>query len=288
MPESSAAGRVMTVARLTAREALSRRLVLAAILMSAAFLALYGVGLHFAAAELMTEGEMAIDELLRREASIQLLYMGLFTTSFLIAVTAVLAGAGTISGEIDSGVIYGVLSRPIRRAELALGKFLGIATLLVGYAALFNGAIIALAYWQIDAPVTDWPAALALLAVESVPLLAVALLGSTRLPTLANGIVCLAVYAVGFVGTIIEQIGELIENQTMVSLGILSSLIAPLDAIHRMALSRLLPPGLLSMTAGGPPGMGGSTPSSWMLAYAAGYVVLVVALATWSFSRRDL
>jgi Cu-processing system permease protein len=277
----------MTIAGLTAREALSRRLVLAAVLMSAAFLALYGIGLHFAAAELMTESATAIDELLRREASVQLLYMGLFTTSFLVAVTAVLAGAGTISSEIDSGVIYGVLSRPVRRGELALGKFFGVGTMLVAYAALFNGAIIALARWQIEAPVVEWPAALALLSFEAVPLLAVALLGSTRLPTLANGIMCLAVYAVGFVGALIEQIGGLIENQTMVNLGILSSLVAPLDAIHRMAVSLLLPQGLL-VQAGGPPGAGAESPSSWMLVYAVGYTVVVVLLAMWSFARRDL
>jgi Cu-processing system permease protein len=287
MGSGATARRIVAVAGLTFREALRRRVVLAAILMSLGFLALYGVGLHYAAKDLLSTGRMGVDELIQREAAAQMLYIGLFPTSFLVALTAVFAGAGTLSSEVDSGVIYGVLARPIRRGELVIGKFCGLAWMLAAYAAAFNGAVIGLAAWQIHVPVNQWAAALALLVLEPMPLLALTLAGSARLPTLANGILGVAFYGIGFVGGLIEQIGGLIRNSTLENLGIISSLLMPLDALHRKAVSLLLPGGLL-FQQGGVPGMGGSTPSAWMVVYAMGYVVVMVVLAVRIFSRRDL
>jgi Cu-processing system permease protein len=285
----SALLRIIAVARLTFREALRRKIVLAALVMSAAFLALYGLGLHYAAKDLLTQGRMGVDELMRRAAAAQLLYFGLFPASFMVGLTAVFASVGTISSELDTGVIYGVLARPIRRAELVLGKFLGLALMLGAYAAVLNGAIVLLAHWLIAAPVTDWALALPLFVLEPLVLLGIALLASTRLPTLACGVLCTAAYGIGFVGGFIEQIGGLIKNDTMITLGIVSSLLMPLDAVHRKAVSLVLPNGLLFGSGAAGVGIGeNTTPSGWMMLYAAGFVVLAVVLAAWTFSKRDL
>jgi ABC-type transport system involved in multi-copper enzyme maturation permease subunit len=285
---SAAARRALAVAGLTLGEAIRRRVVLAALLMSAAFLAVYGYGLHMGATSVWKAGQPGMDELLQRGIAVQLLYIGLVPTSFLVALTAVFASAGTISSELDSGVIYGVLSRPIRRSELVVGKFLGLLAMLGAYALLLNGAVVALARWQVGVPLQPtWPAGLALLMFESMPLLALALLGSTRLPTLANGVMCTAAYGIGFIGGLIEEIGALIGNKTMGNIGIASSLLMPLEALHRKALALLVPPGLL-LQQGGIPGMGGSTPSVWMVVYGVAYIGVLVALACQVFSRRDL
>lgn len=289
MRSGGGARRVLAVSGLTLREALRRRIVLVAFVMSAAFLLLYGLGLHFAATQLMKSGRAGVDELLTRAAAAQLLDIGLFAASFIIALAAVFASVSTISGEIDSGVAYAVLARPIRRSEVVLGKFLGLGALLAGAALVLDGAVVGLAVWQIHSPVTQWPAALALMAFEPLILLGLAILGSTRLPTLANGVLCVAVYGIGLVAGFIEQIGGLIGSATMVQIGIVTSLFTPLDAVHRAALSRLLPGGLLF--AQGSPGVGigeSTTPSVWMVVYAVGYVVLAVWLAARSFSKRDL
>lgn len=288
MGSGGALRRVLAVASLTLREAIRRRVVLAAILMSLVFLALYALGLHYAAKDLFSAGGLGANDLVAREAAAQMLYIGLFPTSFLVALTAVFAGSGTISSEVDSGVIYGVLARPIRRAELVIGKFSGLAVMLAVYAAAFNGAVIGLAAWQIHVPVDQWAAGLALLVLEPLPLLALAMLGGTRLPTLANGILGIAAYGIAFVGGLIEQIGLLINSTTLVNLGIISSLLMPLDALHRKALSLLLPGGLLFQQGGGIPGMGGATPSVWMVVYAIAYIIVLVMLAARVFGRRDL
>jgi Cu-processing system permease protein len=281
--------RVLAVAGLTLREAARRKMILAAVLMSVGFVAVYGLAAYFASTQLLAAGRTAMDDFLQRGISVQLLSMGLFPTSFLVALTALLAAAGTVSSELDSGVIYGVLARPIRRGELVVGKFLGLAAMLAIYSLAFYGAIIGVARWQLHVPLTNWPLALAVFVLEPMPLLALGVLGSTRLPTLANGVLGLAAYGLGFIGGLIEQIGALIKNATMVNIGIVSSLLMPLDALHRLGLSLLVPPGLLVLQGGGPPGLGGgSVPSVWMAVYAVGYVTVAVWLATVAFGRRDL
>ncbi len=280
--------RVLAVAGLTFREAIRRRVVLAALLMSAGFLLLYGFGLYLGAHSVWTGAQAGFSELMRRAVAAQMLYLGLFPASLLVALTAVFASVGTISSELDSGVIYGTLARPIRRSELVLGKFVGLAAMLVVYAALMGGAVVGLARWQMATPLLPtWPAAVALLVFEPLPLLALAVLGSTRLPTLANGVMCTAAYGVAFIGGLIESIGGLIGNATMRNIGIVSSLLMPLDSVHRKALSLLLPAGLL-VEQGGIPGMGGSTPSVWAIVYAVVYVAILVALAMRVLARRDL
>lgn len=289
MASGGAARRILAIAGLTLREALRRRVILAAILMSAGFLVLYGAAAHFAAGQMLSTGNVGLDELQRRAVSVQLLYVGLFPAGFLIALTALFAGAGTVSSELDSGVIYAVLARPVRRAEVVLGKSLGLAAMLAVYATVFYGGVIAIARWQMAVPLTDWPLALVVFVLEPGPLLALAVLGSTRLPTLANGVLGLAFYGLAFIGGLIEQVGGLLSNATMVNLGIVSSLFMPLDAMHRLGLSLLVPPGLLIAQGGGPPGFGGSTtPSVWMVVYAVGYVATLLWAACAVFSRRDL
>lgn len=51
--------------------------------------------------------------------------MGLYALNFLAIVRAVLATADTLSGKIGSGTIQTTVSKPLRRAEIALGKGLG-------------------------------------------------------------------------------------------------------------------------------------------------------------------
>ena len=163
-----------------------------------------------------------------------------------------------ISSELDTGLLHGVLVRPIRRTELLVGKALGIGLLLVLHNLAFMSALIGLARWLIGAPV-------------------------------ANGVLCATAYGISFVGGFIEQIGSAIENETMVNLGIISSLLLPADAMYRKAIEYLLPGGLLLLGGGG-----GSiltpaeSPSVWMVIYAAAYPVILIAIGARLFAKRDL
>ena len=67
-----------------------------------------------------------------------------------------------------------------------------------------------------------------------------ALLGTTRLPTIANGILIFALFAMGLIGGIVEQLGSVLDNAAMVNIGIISSLVIPSRAIFEMASARLI------------------------------------------------
>jgi len=281
--------RIAVVAGLTFREAWQRKMIIAAVVMSAGYLALYGLALHFASQDTAVSGHAATDALMENVIAAQLLYVGLFPASLIVGLTAVFASVAAISSDLDTGLLHGVLVRPIRRTELLVGKALGIGLLLVLHNLAFMSALIGLARWLIGAPVANVPTAMALLTLSPLALLGLAMLGTTRLPTLANGVLCATAYGISFVGGFIEQIGSAIENETMVNLGIISSLLLPADAMYRKAIEYLLPGGLLLLGGGG-----GSiltpaeSPSVWMVIYAAAYPVILIAIGARLFAKRDL
>jgi len=285
--------RVLAVAGMTLREAVRRKVIIAGAVMTLGYLALYGLGVWQAGRDVAAVGA-GIDALMNRIAAAQLLYVGLVPAAFIIALTAVFASSGSISGELDTGVMHGVLSRPIRRAELVLGKALGLSAMLCVYSLVINGAVVAIARAGLKTPLANWPAGLLLFAVEPVVLVALAMLCSVRLPTLASGVLCTVAYGIASAGGLMEQIGTLVKSETLSNIGIVSSLLMPVDAVHRMALSLLVPQGLLigdlaNMGGSGPLGMGlSATPSVWMMVYTFGYIAVLVWLATRVFRRRDL
>lgn len=73
--------------------------------------------------------------------------MGLLVvSSILIPLIAIILGFSTISGEAESGALYVVLSYPVRRIEVLLGKLLGlgsviIVSIFIGFG--FGGVVIA-------------------------------------------------------------------------------------------------------------------------------------------------
>jgi hypothetical protein len=118
-------------------------------------------------------------------------------------------------------------------------------------------------------------------------MLSLSVLGGTRLSTLANGAAAFMLFSLAFVGGWVEQIGALLRNTTAVDLGIFSSLLMPADALWKKASLLFQPQLRVDLDIAGP-FVVTSEPSDLMIGYAVGYVLLLLVLALWSFSRRDL
>src|ERR687893_2961886 len=121
---------ILTIAALTLREAVRRRVLLALVLLTVLLLALSGWGFTRLAAEsgdtTLTRGEA------RLTASV-MLNLVMFGFSLIAALgTAFLAGP-TLAGETDSGIALAVLARPIRRSAVLLGKWLGLVAFGSGF-----------------------------------------------------------------------------------------------------------------------------------------------------------
>ncbi len=73
-------------------------------------------------------------------------------------------------------------------------------------------------------------------------MLSLSLLGGTRLPALANGVVIFMFYGLAFIAGWIEQIGSYLQNEAAVNIGIIVSLFLPIEAMWKRAAYILQPP----------------------------------------------
>ena len=294
---------VLVVARWTVLEARRRRLLLAGVILSVAFVALFAVGYFLlyqdqqrALAEeqaLGAGGLGAREELLA--ISTILVVLGLYGVQFLAALLGLFLGVASVSPEIDSGALHAVLARPISRLEYLLGRFLALAGLLCTYVVVMSGSLLLIARIVAGYQPGDVTRVVGLMVLQVLILLAVSLLGSTVLPTLANGVVMLVLFGLAWLGGIIAFAATIPPgNELMANLGTAVSLLLPADAVWRGASYHVLPPSFLvaSSFAGeenvGLPFASTVPLAPAMLAWAFVYPVACLTLAVAAFRRRDL
>jgi len=279
---------ILTIAQLTIRETQRRRILWVALLMGVAFLAVFGLGFHYIFSELEREGVSggAPADLPMVIANF-LMLSGLYVINFLVIVMAALLSAGTISGEVESHTIETTLTKPIRRWEVVLGKWLGLALIITIYMLALAASVVLITVQRSGLDVRNLPAGLGLMLLAGLTMLSLSILGGTRLSTLANGALAFMLYGTAFVGGWVEQIGAVLRNETAVDLGIVASLLMPADVLWKQA-SLLLQPPMGSNPEFSGPFMVMSQPNSIMTAYAVTYVIVLLVLALLSFSRRDL
>lgn len=276
--------KTIAIARLTLVEAAKRRLLLAGAVMGLAFVALF-----FAAFWFLDGRGQDPDGALSAVASTVLTVFGLYAVYFLTGVMAVFLAAGTISNDIETGVLHALLARPISRAQYVAGRWVGLSVLMAAYVAVMAGALLGTGWLFADYVALDAAAAIALLVLQTTVLVSLALLGSTVLPTVANALGVLALYALAWMAGIIANLGRSLDNDAMVLAGTIVTVVVPSDALWRGAAYFAQSPLLLS--AGQVPGVpfasSTSPPAAW-IAWGVLYPLVVLGLAALVFSRRDL
>jgi len=300
---------VLVVAGWTVLEARRRKLVLAGVVLSAAFVALFALGFTLfynleerslldAQAQVTDPtsmgGMVGAREQLVVLSSV-LVVLGLYGVQFLAALLGLFLGVASVSPEVDSGALHAVLARPLSRLDYLLGRFLALAGMLAAYVVVMSGSLLLTARIVAGYEAGDVTRAVGLMILQVLVVLAVSLLGSTVLPTLANGVVMLALFGLAWLGGVIEFIGTVPPgNDLMVNLGTAVSLLLPADAVWRGASYHVMPPSLLvasSLVNQGGPGLpfASTTPMApTMLAWALAYPAACIGLAVASFRRRDL
>ena len=284
----------LTIVRFTIQEAVKRRLVLAGSLISLIFLGLFALGFAFLygkAVEQVAARPNADREIEVIFAGTTLTALGLYAVHFLSSFLALFLSVGAISGEIDSGALHAILARPVRRAELVVGRWLGFSGLIAVYVGIMSGVLLLLARLVASYEPTDAVRAVALMMLASVSLLTVSLFGSTLLPTLANGVVVFTLFGLAWLAGIIETAGNVLANAAMVNIGIVVSLLIPNDAIWHGASYYVQSPAFLIATSAGrgtAPFFSTVPPTASFVAWACLYVVAFLLAAIYAFSRRDL
>jgi Cu-processing system permease protein len=280
---------LLTITRLTFLEAVRRRIALSAFVLGLAFLVLYGIGLYFIANEtgLPTDGGPA-ESLLRGQVYNFLSLAGMYAVNFLTIAMGALVSADTLAGEIASGTVQAIVTKPVRRSDIVLGKWLGFAGLLALYLVLMLGGVMAIVYVETGYVVPNIATGLLLIYLESLIIMSLTLASSSAFSTLATGGVVFGVWGLAFIGGFVEQIGALLGNTTVINIGIISSLILPTEAVFRRAAYIMTSPVVQSLGFSSGPLFVISIPSPMMVSYGMLYLLVLVVIAVRHFDRRDL
>src|SRR6478672_10207664 len=119
---------VLTIAHLTLVEARRRRIVVA------------GGVCAFAYREMAADQTLSFIE--RQGTLTAIMLVGFMAANFLSVMFAILLPIDTLSGEIDSGVIQTLASKPIDRATIVIGKWTGHLLLAIAYLLLLSTGIL--------------------------------------------------------------------------------------------------------------------------------------------------
>jgi Cu-processing system permease protein len=276
----------LIIARLTFREAVRRRIVLTALILGVSFLVIYSIGIHLIVEQISQVAPQRLTSVASSEGINFLFLAGLYTITFLSIAMAALISADTLAGEISSGSIQSVATKPVRRADIVLGKWLGFAGLLALYLLLMAGGVVISVKIQANYMAPNVLRGVGLIYLESLVMMTVALMLSSRFSALATGGAVFGLYGLAFIGGWVEQFGSLMQSQTTVYIGIISSLIFPCEAIWRRAAYEMQSP--LSGVLGMSPFSAISVPSALMIVYAVIYALVALALTFSIFSHRDL
>lgn len=274
---------ISIIAAMTFREAARKRVLWMALAAGIAFLALFGFALHL---QMETMIERHASRFVQSQASNTFLMVGMYAVDSLVVVMTILASVDTLSGEIGSGSIQAIATKPIRRSELLLGKFAGFVCMLTLYISLMVGGIALLSLAITGFGVRHFLQGFLLICLESVLLLCVSLCFGTFLSTLTNGVLLLSMHGLAFVGAWIEQAGALTKTPKAVAAGVLASVIMPSESLWRRAVFEMQSPLVTGTNIS--PFSGASVPSALMIGYAAVFAFCFLSFALYRFNRRDL
>lgn len=273
---------VMLMAGITFREAARRKILWIAAIAGVAFLALFASGLH----AMLHSMAPSVSIVGRHEAVGMMLMMSLYAGSMMTSLMAALTSCDTLSGEIDSGTIHAVATKPVRRCALVLGKWAGFVVLLGAYILFIEGGSILTGWIESRYLPPHAMSVLGLIWLQAILLLGVTIACSTRLSALTSGACTVGLYGLAFIGGWIEQFGALRHVRACVDLGIAASLVMPSDALWRRAAYRMQPPLLGAIGVG--PFSSATVPSVIMILYAGIYALAALLLAEARFEGRDL
>jgi len=200
---------------------------------------------------------------------------GLVAVTFFGLVVAAFIAAGLIHKEVEKRTVFVLFSKPVSRAAFIAGKFLGLAvTLAVVVAGM--GLFLFVVVWVIDgAPTWMVLAAVALIYVQLLVVVAVTIFFSTLGSAILASVLGICVFIAGQLSTNVLELTRLGQNALTEALSwVVFVLIPNLTAVDVK------------------PAVVGEQTADWgaiglWCGYLVAYVVVVLALATAVFRRRE-
>jgi ABC-2 type transport system permease protein len=223
----------------------------------------------------------------------QVLIFIAFVFTFILAMTAAFLGSPAISADLESGIAQSLLARPLRRSSYLLGRWLGLSTVVLAYAA--GSALLALGAvgFVSDYTPPNLLVPVAYLAFQAVVLLSFAILLSTRLSQIAGGAICVVAYGLAWMSGVLGDIGAALGASGVAAIGDIGRILMPTDGLWRGVIYGLEPSAIIAGVGDQPvaranPFFAAEPPSAAFLAWAITWVVVVLGLAILQIRRREL
>ena len=284
---------VLVIARLTLQEAASRKLIRVLIVLVLVSVGLTAWGLNALLDAARADGVP--------EAAIQVvgtwpvLVITAFMFSFILAMTAGFLAAPAIAADIESGIAQAMLARPVRRADVIVGRWLGLAVVISGY-AMVSGLLEIAVVTAIAGLGPPQPfVAVGFLAFEALLMLTLALLLSTRLSAVAAGAVTVVAFGLTWMAGVIGSVARALDAEAVAGVLELSRALLPVDALWQGVRWGLQPPIATILASGefGPaleanPFYAPGPPPALAVVGSVAWVVIVLGVAIFSFDRREV
>ena len=215
--------------------------------------------------------------------------LGLAATSLFGLFIAVFVGITLVWKEVERRSVYSLLSKPVGRSDLVLGKYLGLVfTLFVNVAVMAFALYALLAYSHLtatgaeraawEAPAAD-PAlliAFALIFAQLMLVTALALFFSTFSSPMLSAAFTFGLYIVGHFNADLKNFEAIVPSRPVAwlarALYYLLPNLAPFDVKAQVVHGQAVPAGYVGLT----------------LAYAAVYIAALLVASAVIFSKRDL
>ncbi|TMF75283.1 MAG: ABC transporter permease, partial [Chloroflexi bacterium] len=215
---------VFVIARLTVQESSRRRLLLALLILTLVVVGFSAWG--FNKITTMTRGDgtpLPPDQV--SLITSQLLIVITFMFSGVLALSAAVVAGPLISGEVESGLLLAMLARPVRRSEVVIGKWLGLAALVAVYAAGAGSLELGAVDWATGYLPPHPVELLMFVAAEGLVLLSLGMLLSTRLSGITAGVIALVAWLMAWIAGVVGDIGTGLQNQALQNVGVVSHLL---------------------------------------------------------------
>ncbi len=227
---------------------------------------------------LLTAASLVLGRLAIGSESRIIIDMGLSGMTVFGVIYSIYLGLGLVTGEIERRTIDVVLSRPVRRYQFLVGKYLGLLLTLAAGCLFMTIAIdLALLYAQggFDArQLRIWPAAY-LIYLELAIVTSIALMFSSFSSPALSALLTLLVYLIGRWGPDLDQLTRTAGSTAGREIGRLVYHLLPnlanFNTINETARGEAVP----LITIG------------WNSLYAACYVTAVIAASVLIFERRN-
>jgi ABC-type transport system involved in multi-copper enzyme maturation permease subunit len=284
---------VPTVVRLTLFEALRRRTLWALVVLTALIVVLTGLGFEY----LVTQArEHGAGELRLQLGVSQVLILCAFMFSFILAATAAFLSAPAIAADIESGVLQAMLARPLGRGTFVIGRWIGLGTVIAAYGGVAGLLEIGAMRLASGYGPPDPLGAVGGLAAQSVIVLTITLLLSSRIPAIASGAVSVVLFGMAWGIGVLGGVGAALGVDTLETVASIVRVIFPSDGLWRGTIFALEPGVVIAaITANGStqvlqanPFFAATGPNPVYLAWCGLWVGGVLRLTVASFRRREL